>query len=50
MKKKFIDAYVWAYGGSKKKAAKIYKKAPEIFVRAVVRNFEDNAKKAFFYD
>ena len=36
MKKDFIDAYIWLYGGTKKHAAEIYKESAESWIRSVI--------------
>ena len=36
MKKDFIEAYIWLYGGTKKHAAEIYKKSAESWIKSVI--------------
>lgn len=53
-KNKFVEAYTWMYGSTKKKAESVYRRAMEIadynYVREVIACFDGNAKKNFLDD
>lgn len=54
MKRDFITAYTWMYGGTKKQAEGTFRKAMEIadygYVKEIISCFEDNAKRSFYDD
>ena len=50
MKKRFIDAYIYCYGGTRKQAENVYKNAGSEYIKAVIASYEIDAKKAFFND
>ena len=50
MKKMFINAYVWMYGGTKKEAAEAYKITDANYCNAIIKCFLDNAKTSFYED
>ena len=49
-KAKFITAYVWMFGGTKKAAEKVYKAADEQYINNVIHGFIQNAKACFYQD
>lgn len=49
-KRNFIEAYLWAYGGTKKEAIQTYKESGEDYVNAIIESFTSNAKKHFYSD
>jgi hypothetical protein len=50
MKKRFITAYTWLFGTTKKEAERVYKIAPQSYILGVIESFETNAIRAFFED
>ncbi len=50
MKNKFITAYMYAYGCTKKKALETYKSASAYFIQAVIDNFNNDCHQAFYND
>lgn len=50
MKARFIRAYQWLFGTTKKEAARVYREAPETYIRGVIESFENNAICTFFED
>jgi len=49
-KSKFIDAYKYLFGGTKKAAEKVYKTADVHYINACIEAFERNAKVSFYHD
>ncbi len=51
-KEKFIPAYMWMFGVSKKQANIIWKavKTRTKYVDAIITTWEDNARKEFYND
>lgn len=54
LKSRFVTAYTWMYGSSKKQAESAYRRAMEIadygYVKEIVDCFENNAKRSFYED
>ena len=54
MKRDFVTAYTWMYGGTKKQAECAYRRAMEIadygYVKEIIACFENNAKKSAYVD
>lgn len=54
MKRDFITAYTWMYGGTKKQAEGAFRRAMEIadygYVREIIGCFENNAKRSAYVD
>lgn len=46
----FITAYQWLYGGTKKTANEIYKKADEEYIDLIIKCFNEQCKTSFYYD
>lgn len=49
-KEQFIDAYIFFYGGTKKRAREIYKEVSRSFVDALCGGYEAQCKLAFYCD
>ena len=49
-KTKFIDAYTWMYGGTKKEAEMVYKTAGKEYIDMIIDGFKENAKQGFYND
>ena len=47
---KFVEAYRWLFGGTKKAAREIYRKADKDFIVAVLRAYEKQSFIAFYED
>lgn len=50
MKKDFITAFIYFYGGTKKEAADVFKKASADVIEAIIDGWKTAAKQAFNYD
>ncbi|MCQ2978076.1 MAG: hypothetical protein MJ232_08685 [archaeon] len=53
MENRFVNAFCWLYGTTKKEAVKTYKalKNNDInYINNIINCFENNAKKAFYND
>lgn len=50
MKEDFIKAYIWMYGGTKRKAMEVYRTAEESYIDNIIDAFMSNAKKSFCND
>lgn len=50
MKSRFITAYIWWCGCTRKDAVKAYKKATPEFVNLIITAFESNAINTFMCD
>lgn len=54
MKNNFMEAYVWMYGSTKKKANEVFRRAMEIadydYIKEVIACYESNAQKSFYND
>ena len=50
MKKRFIDAFIYCYGGTRKEALNVYNSAGIEYIKAVIASYETDAKKAFLND
>lgn len=50
MKERFITAYKWSYGATRKEALEVYRKATPEYINAIIDGFELNAKKSFYDD
>ena len=48
--KEFIAAYVWMYGGTKKAAQDIYKRADPKYIQEIVSAYKKNCFLAFYND
>lgn len=49
-KAKFINAYAWAYGTTKKEAEKVYKTASKEYIEMIINGFKENAKRGLYND
>lgn len=49
-KQRFINAYIWLFGTTKKEASKAYKTASTEYIHQIIETFENNAKRAFITD
>lgn len=47
---KFVAAYCWLFGGTKKAARDIYRKADKDYIAAVLRAYEKQSFIAFYED
>lgn len=47
---KFIDAYRWMYGGTKKNAREIYRKADPDYIALIIKAYEQQNRMAFYDD
>lgn len=50
MKERFISAYMWMYGCSRKEACRAFSKADTVRRELIVSAFENNSKKSFYED
>lgn len=50
MREKFIKAYCYCYGETKKKAAEVYRKATAEYIQAVIDSYDHDTRKAFYND
>ena len=48
--KNFIEAYVWLFGGTKKAAKEIYKKADNDYVSLIIESYAKQNRIAFWED
>jgi len=49
-KTEFINAYVWMFGSSKKKASELYKTADPEYIKTVINAYRKQNKLAFWND
>ena len=49
-KTEFINAYVWLFGISKKKASELYKTADPKYIETVINAYRKQSKLAFWND
>ena len=47
---KFIEAYRWMYGGTKKTAREIYRKADPEYIALIIKAYEQQNRLAFYED
>ena len=47
---KFVDAYIWMWGGTKKNAKDVYKSADDNYKRLIVRCYEAQSRLMFWDD
>ena len=50
MKNKFITAYMYAFGCTKKKALEIYKSASASFIQAIIDSYNNDCHNTFYND
>lgn len=50
MKDKYIQAYCYLFGATKKEAIKSYKVADMEYIKEIIKAFDSNSKKAFYND
>ena len=50
IKKRFIDAYIYCYGATKKEAEAVYKTASPEYIYAVIESAQQDGRKAFYND
>lgn len=46
----FINAYIYAYGATKKEAEKAYKAASVNYIKAIIEGYRQDTRKAFYND
>lgn len=49
-KARFVDAYIYAYGSTKKAAAEVYKTASPAYIAAIIDGLKQDAARAAFED
>lgn len=50
MKETFINAYIYAYGATRKEAERAYKTASPAYIAAIIDSMRNEAKSAFYND
>ena len=50
MKAEFITAYLWAYGGTKAHAAKVYRGADDAYIKELIQLYRQQCRLAFYND
>ena len=50
MKAKFLTAYIYLYGGTKKHAENVYKTASAAYIAAVIDSYYQDCKLGFYND
>jgi hypothetical protein len=50
LKKRFLFAYSWMFGTTKKEAEHVYRTADDDYITSVIDSFEHNAAITFYED
>ena len=50
MKEKFINAYCYCYGETKRRAKEIYKTASEMYIKEVIKAYEHDIIASMYED
>lgn len=50
LKKRFLFAYSWIFGTTKKEAERVYRTADYGYIKSVIDSFEHNAAITFYED
>lgn len=50
MKEKFVEAYKWLFGGTKKAATIAYKNNTKEYILAIIATYYSETKKSFYKD
>ena len=46
----FITAFLWAYGGTKAHAAKVYREAEDAYIKELIQLYRQQCRLAFYND
>lgn len=50
LKKRFLFAYSWIFGTTKKEAERVYRTADDDYIKSIIHSFEHNAAITFYED